>query len=66
MMRVSRNVDRDQIDTSYMWEVMKEGKIVYYIDGKNDEQANWLKYVNCSRGEDNTMAVFLDEVAQEC
>ena len=31
---------------------MKEGKIAYYIDGKDDEQANWLKYVNCSRTED--------------
>ena len=31
---------------------MKEGKIAYYIDGKDDDQANWLKYVNCSRTED--------------
>ena len=30
---------------------MKEGKIAYYIDGKDDEQSNWLKFVNCSRTE---------------
>ena len=27
-------------------------KVVYYIDGKNEEFANWMRYVNCSRNEE--------------
>ena len=38
---------------------MKEGKIAYYIDGKDDDQANWLKYVNCSRTEDEQNLISL-------
>ena len=28
---------------------MKDGKIVSYIDGKDEWYGNWMRYVNCSR-----------------
>ena len=31
---------------------MKDLKVVYYINGKNEEFANWMRYVNCSRNEE--------------
>ena len=31
---------------------MKDLKVVYYINGKNEQFANWMRYVNCSRNEE--------------
>lgn len=31
---------------------MKDGKIAYYINGKNEEYGNWMRYINCSRAEE--------------
>lgn len=31
---------------------MKDGKIVYYIDGKDEKCGNWMRYINCSRAEE--------------
>ena len=30
---------------------MKEGKVVYYVNGKDERYGNWLRYINCSRTE---------------
>ncbi|XP_065904469.1 PR domain zinc finger protein 14-like isoform X2 [Dysidea avara] len=38
-------------DTSYFWEVKKNGSVLYYIDAKNEEHANWLRFINCARNE---------------
>ncbi|XP_028394808.1 histone-lysine N-methyltransferase PRDM9-like [Dendronephthya gigantea] len=39
-------------DTSYMWEIVHEGKIQFYIDGKDLNHSNWMRYINCARCED--------------
>ena len=31
---------------------MRDGKIVYYVDGKDQNYGNWMRYINCSRTED--------------
>ncbi|XP_047146758.1 oocyte zinc finger protein XlCOF6 isoform X1 [Hydra vulgaris] len=49
--KVPLDVPKDDIDTSYMWRVMKDGVDVYYIDGKDERYANWMRYINCSRYE---------------
>ena len=38
---------------------MKEGKIAYYINGKNESHGNWMRFINCSRIEEeqNMIAV---------
>ena len=30
---------------------MKEGRVVYYVNGKDEHYGNWLRYINCSRTE---------------
>ena len=30
---------------------MKEGRVVYYVNGKDERYGNWLRYINCSRTE---------------
>ena len=31
---------------------MKDGKVLYYVNGKDIQHSNWMRYVNCSRTED--------------
>ncbi|XP_065901819.1 histone-lysine N-methyltransferase PRDM9-like [Dysidea avara] len=38
-------------DTSYFWEIKKNSCDPYFIDGKNEEHSNWLRFVNCARNE---------------
>ena len=38
---------------------MKEGKIIYYINGKDERYGNWMRYINCSRVEDEQNLIAL-------
>eukprot|EP00111_Clytia_hemisphaerica_P020841 TCONS_00061461-protein len=49
--KVRPDIPKDDMDTSYMWEIMKEGRVVYYVNGKDEKYGNWLRYINCSRTE---------------
>ena len=31
---------------------MKDGKVWYYVNGADIQESNWMRYVNCSRTED--------------
>ncbi|XP_048586840.1 histone-lysine N-methyltransferase PRDM9-like [Nematostella vectensis] len=46
-------IDDEQMDedTSYMWEISKDGKFNHFVDGHNEEDSNWMRFVNCSRCE---------------
>ncbi|XP_065904055.1 oocyte zinc finger protein XlCOF6-like [Dysidea avara] len=39
----------DETDTSYFWEIRKNGSESYYIDAKNEKHANWLRFINYAR-----------------
>lgn len=45
-------------DASYMWEIYHDGKLVYYIDGHDENNASWMRYIRCARhrGEQNMYA----------
>ena len=38
-------------ESGYAWEVSDPEGIVTYIDGAGHRASNWLKFVNCCRGE---------------
>ncbi|XP_015772146.1 PREDICTED: histone-lysine N-methyltransferase PRDM9-like [Acropora digitifera] len=42
----------DKTDTSYFWEVMKDGKFSHFVDGHDKSNSNWMRFVNCPRSED--------------
>ena len=35
----------------FYFKIMKEGRVVYYVNGKHEQYGNWLRYINCSRTE---------------
>eukprot|EP00794_Sanderia_malayensis_P019464 gene19464-21387_t len=49
--KVQKGSARDGRDTSYMWEIMRDGDVHYYIDGKDENVGNWLRFINCARNE---------------
>lgn len=46
-------------DASYMWEIFHEGKLLYYIDGSNENKSSWMRYIRCARnGTEQNMYAF--------
>jgi len=48
---VKRNQYLKIKESGYAWEVSNSEGIVSYIDGAGHRASNWLKFVNCCRGE---------------
>ncbi|KAJ7382259.1 Histone-lysine N-methyltransferase prdm9 [Desmophyllum pertusum] len=42
----------DETNTNYMWEIVKDGKFSHFLDGRDESHSNWMRFVNCSRCED--------------
>lgn len=52
-------------DTSYMWEIFKDGKLVGFVDGSDEKVSSWMRFIRCARhkGEQNLFAFqFLGKV----
>ncbi|KXJ28737.1 putative histone-lysine N-methyltransferase PRDM6 [Exaiptasia diaphana] len=43
-------------DTSYMWEIFQEGSLAHYLDGSDEQNSSWMRFIRCARykGEQNT------------
>ena len=35
-----------------LFQIVKDGKVWYYVNGADIQESNWMRYVNCSRTED--------------
>ncbi|KAI6661891.1 60 kDa SS-A/Ro ribonucleoprotein-like [Oopsacas minuta] len=50
---VRGSVDNLPNESEYLWQIKRgNGKAVWYIDGEDLTRANWMRYVNCARHED--------------
>ncbi|CAH3014629.1 unnamed protein product, partial [Porites evermanni] len=46
-------------DASYMWEIYHEGKLLYYIDGQDENKSSWMRFIRCARyGSEQNMFAF--------
>ncbi|KAK3549263.1 hypothetical protein QTP70_034455 [Hemibagrus guttatus] len=46
-------VDKEEaLNSGYSWVIYKNGQCEEYIDGKREMYANWMRYVNCSRNDE--------------
>ena len=34
------------------FQIVKDGKVLYYVNGADVQDSNWMRYVNCSRVEE--------------
>ncbi|KAM5195900.1 histone-lysine N-methyltransferase PRDM7-like [Hipposideros larvatus] len=41
--------DEEATKNGYTWEIKKGGNCYEYVDGTDKSQANWMRYVNCAR-----------------
>lgn len=37
------------MDTAYMWEIYKDGKLSGFIDGKDLNATSWMRFIRCAR-----------------
>ena len=50
---VKGSVDDFPNESEYLWQIKRDaGRTVWYIDGADQNRANWLRFVNCARNED--------------
>lgn len=42
----------DEMNTCYIWEIVRSGKLSHFVNGHDESQSNWMRFVNCSRCED--------------
>ena len=50
---VKGSVDDFPNESEYLWQIKRDaGRTVWYIDGADLNRANWLRFVNCARNED--------------
>lgn len=36
-------------DTSYMWEIYKDGKLAGFVDGSDEKVSSWMRFIRCAR-----------------
>lgn len=39
----------DTADTSYCWEIYKDGKLDHFLDGSDRNASSWMRYIRCAR-----------------
>ena len=43
---------RKETDSIIFLQIVKSGKFSHFVDGHEESQSNWMRFVNCSRCED--------------
>ncbi|KAK3729595.1 hypothetical protein QZH41_016162 [Actinostola sp. cb2023] len=41
--------DWSTIDSSYLWEIFNDGKLLGYIDGGDKKNSSWMRFIRCAR-----------------
>ncbi|XP_031569067.1 uncharacterized protein LOC116303633 [Actinia tenebrosa] len=49
---VEPNKASGMVDSSYLWEIFKDGKLYGYIDGSDENTASWMRFIRCARHEE--------------
>ncbi|XP_008562352.1 PREDICTED: probable histone-lysine N-methyltransferase PRDM7, partial [Galeopterus variegatus] len=44
--------DEEAANSGYSWQITKGRNCYEYVDGKDQSQANWMRYVNCARDDE--------------
>uniref|UniRef100_A0A8C5L519 SET domain-containing protein n=1 Tax=Jaculus jaculus TaxID=51337 RepID=A0A8C5L519_JACJA len=44
--------DEEAANSGYSWMITKGRNCYEYVDGKDESQANWMRYVNCARDDE--------------
>uniref|UniRef100_A0A670ZY23 PR/SET domain 7 n=1 Tax=Pseudonaja textilis TaxID=8673 RepID=A0A670ZY23_PSETE len=48
----TRTEEEAAANSGYSWLITREQNCYSYIDGKNETNSNWMRYVNCARNEE--------------
>ncbi|XP_058051941.1 histone-lysine N-methyltransferase PRDM9-like [Ahaetulla prasina] len=48
----TRTEEEASANSGYSWLITREQNCYIYVDGKNETNSNWMRYVNCARNEE--------------
>ncbi|XP_070806104.1 histone-lysine N-methyltransferase PRDM9-like [Pituophis catenifer annectens] len=48
----TRTEEEAAANSGYSWLITREQNCYIYVDGKNETNSNWMRYVNCARNEE--------------
>ncbi|XP_078367856.1 putative histone-lysine N-methyltransferase PRDM6 isoform X3 [Oculina patagonica] len=37
------------MDSSYLWEIYKDGRLLYYLDATDEATSSWMRFIKCAR-----------------
>ncbi|KAM8818939.1 LOW QUALITY PROTEIN: histone-lysine N-methyltransferase PRDM9-like [Rhynchonycteris naso] len=58
--------DEEAANNGYSWQITKERNCYMYVDGKDESWANWMRYVNCARDDEEQNLVAFQFFYQTC
>jgi len=48
-----KQINPDEInpnmDSSYLWEIYKDGQLLYYLDATDEATSSWMRFIKCAR-----------------
>nr|XP_058957783.1 putative histone-lysine N-methyltransferase PRDM6 isoform X1 [Pocillopora verrucosa] len=47
--RINPEDVKPNMDSSFLWEIYKEGQILYYLDATDENSSSWMRFIKCAR-----------------
>lgn len=47
--RINPEDVKPSMDSSYLWEIYKDGQILYYLDATDENSSSWMRFIKCAR-----------------
>ncbi|KAM7439336.1 putative histone-lysine N-methyltransferase prdm6 [Porites harrisoni] len=47
--RVAPDAIKPDMDSDYLWEIYKDGRLMYYLDATDEESSSWMRFIKCAR-----------------
>lgn len=47
--RIAPDAVHSNMDSSYLWEIYKDGRLLYYLDATDEESSSWMRFIKCAR-----------------
>jgi len=47
--KIAPDAINQNVDSSYLWEIYNDGRLLYYLDATDEESSSWMRFIKCAR-----------------